>query len=252
MATATAGRATLLNQIVAVEGGLKARTKSAVDAAYHRLQKIPPMEGIARTYRPGNDEGEQLPSQYTLVQVRVDEILEDVAQALTRLMDVTLTKDVANTAAKADIVIGGQVLVADVPVTTLMTLEKQIVDVHTIIAKVPTLDIAEKWEFDRAADAWATPVLQTTRTKKIPRNHVLAPATDRHPAQVQVWQEDVVVGIWDTIKYSGAMPAARKQALLDRVNDLLDAIRVARESANQIAVEQKKMGEALFEYLLAP
>jgi len=41
------------------------------------------------------------------------------------LFDITLTKDVANTDAKTNVVVDGRVLVNDVPVTTL-TLRKEV------------------------------------------------------------------------------------------------------------------------------
>jgi hypothetical protein len=35
---------------------------------------------------------------------------------------------------------------------------------------------------------------------------VKAEATEKHPAQVEVYHEDVVVGQWKTVKFSGALP----------------------------------------------
>ena len=53
--------------------------------------------------------------------------------------------------------------------------------------------------------------MQTLRTKKVPRNHVKAEATEKHPAQVEVYYEDVAVGYWTTVKFSGALPAQPRQ-----------------------------------------
>ncbi len=50
-----------LNQIIAVEKGVKSRSFQELTEAHHALQKPALLAGIARTYRPKDDEGEQLP-----------------------------------------------------------------------------------------------------------------------------------------------------------------------------------------------
>ena len=170
---------------------------------------------------------------------------------LTRLFDVTATKDWTNCRAKADVVVDGTVLLEQVPATYLLFLEKQLVDIHTFIKKLPILDAAETWAFDDSADCWATEPVQTTRTKKIPRNHVKAEATDKHPAQVEVYYEDVTVGYWRTIKFSGALPARRVNDILMRVERLQEAVKFAREEANNIEAEDHKVGEKVFQYIFS-
>src|SRR5438552_3815708 len=222
---------TQLNQIVALEKGVKARAQTDFAAASTQLQKAPLLSGISRTYKPKDDEGEQLPAESTRVQVRTSEVLADVQRVLTRLFDVVLTKDSANGDAKAPIVVDGTTIADDVPVTYLLFLEKQLADLQNFIAKLPVLDAAEAWSFDEATDTYATTPAQTTRSKKVPRNHVKAAATDKHPAQVEMYFEDVLVGYWTTVKYSGALPQARVNELKARVVKLAEAVKVAREAA---------------------
>ena len=104
-------------------------------------------------------------------------------------------------------------------IETLLFLEKQLVDMHTFIKKLPVLDPSETWISDAAQDCYATEAVETIRTKKVPRNHVKAEATEKHPAQVEVYYEDLTVGFWRTVKYSGALPARRVAALLERVEN---------------------------------
>jgi len=87
------------------------------------------------------------------------------------------------------------------------------------------------------------------KTKKIPRNHVKAEATEKHPAQVEVYYEDVVVGNWRTIKFSSALPAKRVNELLSRVEKLQEAVKFAREEANNLEVVEQKVGAKIFDYL---
>lgn len=239
-----------LNQIIAVEKSIKSRSFQELTEAHHALQKQALLSGISRTYRPKDEEGEQFPPESTRVQVKAEEVIRRTADILTRLFDVTATKDYANCRAKADVVVNGGVLLKDVPVTYLLFLEKQLTDLHTFIKKLPVLDPAESWSFDPAADCFATEPIQTVKTKKIPRNHVKAEATEKHPAQVEVYYEDVVVGYWKTIKFSGALPQKRVHELLSRVEKLQQAVKFAREEANSTEVEEQKVGEKIFQYLL--
>lgn len=241
---------TKLNQILAVEKGVKSDVQRKVTDAYHQIQKTPLLSGISRTYQPIDDEGEQLPPESTRVQVQADAVLKGVGATLTRLFDVTATKDWANCQAKASVRVDGTVLLEDVPVTYLLFLEKQLTDVHTFISKLPTLDPAETWNQDEHTEAWRTEPVKTTRTKKVPRNHVLAEATEKHPAQVQVFTEDIVVGYWTKVAFSGALPQRRVNELLARVQKLQDAVKFAREEANGTDIVDRKIGEKVFSYLL--
>ncbi|WP_437477656.1 hypothetical protein WME75_28720 [Sorangium sp. So ce1014] len=238
-----------LNQIIAIEKGVKARSHQRLTEAHHALQKPALLSGIARTYRSKDEEGEQLPPEATRVQAKAEDIIRSTVDILGELFDVTATKDYANCKARADVVVDGKVLLTGAPVTYLLFLEKQLVDLHTFIKKLPVLDASESWTFDPSADSWATEPVQTARTKKIPRNHVKAEATDKHPAQVEVYHEDVVVGYWKTVKFSGALPARRINELLDRVEKLQKAVKFAREEANNQAADEQKVGAAVLGFI---
>ncbi|WP_040792247.1 DUF7873 family protein [Nocardia paucivorans] len=240
---------TKLNQIIAIEKGVKSQASADVAAAYQRVAKADLLSGISRTYRPLDDMGEELPSESKRVQVRAREVIADVKNTLTRLFDVTATKDTANCSAKADLTIDGVTIARDLPVTYLLFLEKQLSELKKFVARLPTLDPAESWTFDEVSDCYATQPAQTVRTKKVPRNHVLAQATDKHPAQVEVYYEDVVVGRWTTTKFSGALPAKEVGDITERLGKLLDAVRVAREEANSTPVSDVEPGRAILGYL---
>ncbi|MEV0755945.1 hypothetical protein [Streptosporangium sp. NPDC050280] len=242
--------ATKLNQILAVEKGVKSDTQRKVTDAYHTTQKNALLSGLSRTYQPIDDEGEQLPPESTRVQVQGEDLLKQVGAALTRLFDVTATKDWANCSARADIKVDGSTLLEDVPVTYLLFLEKQLVDLHTFIAKLPVLDAAEAWTLDQSTDCWRTEPVKTTRTKKVPRNHVKAEATDKHPAQVEVYHEDIVVGFWTKVTFSGAVPQKRVNELLERVGRLQNAVKFAREEANGTEITYQRVGEKVLGYVL--
>ncbi len=238
-----------LNQIIAVEKGVKSKAFADLSDAHHAVQKTAPLAGISRTYQPKDEEGEQLPAESTRVQIKSEEILRDVGNTLTRLFDVTATKDWTNCVARADVVVDGRTIASQVPVTYLLFLEKQLVDLHTFVKKLPVLDAAETWVRDDSTDSWRTDPVRTNRTKKVPRNHVKAEATEKHPAQVEVYYEDVTVGYWTTVKFSGALPAKRVNEILDRVIALQTAVKFAREEANNTEATDQRVGAAVFGYL---
>ena len=239
-----------LNQIVAIEKGVKSSNYKKISELHKSVQKSVLLEGRSRTYRPKDDEGDQIPAENQHVQLRVDSVLKELRGALSDLFDTVATKDWGNCEARADVVVDGRVIVPQAPVTYLLFLEKQLSDLKTFVEKLPVLDPSERWEYDGATDAWATQAVETTRTKKIPRNHVKAEATKEHPAQVEVYMEDVVIGYWRTIRYSGALPQARVAELSERVERLQKAVKFAREEANGLDVPRQHPAAAFFDYLL--
>lgn len=242
---------TRLNQIIAIEKGTKTRTQRDLTDAHHALQKQALLSGISRTYTPNEDTGERFPSETTRVQVRANEMIKRTQEVLTELFDVTATKDESNCNARADVVVDGRTVLKAVPVTTLLFLEKQLVDIHTFVKKLPVLDPSETWHFDASQDCFATEPTNTVKTKKIPRNHEKAPATQHHPAQVEMYYEDVNVGQWKTVKFSGALPQKEVNQFLERVEHLQKAVKFAREEANNAEVKNVSIGKEVFGYLFS-
>jgi len=242
---------TKLNQIIAVEKGVKSGATRRITDLHRDVQKDALLSGISRTYQPRDEEGDKLPPESTRVQIKAEDVLTEAAQVMTHLFDVTLTKDHANTVARSDVVVDGHPLLRDVPVTYLLFLEKQLTDLHTFVAKLPVLDPSEDWSFDEARECYVTAPAKTVRSRKVPRNHVMAEATPQHPAQVQMYMEDVPAGDWTTVKFSGALPAARVRTLLSRVTVLQQAVKYAREEANTTEITDREAGEKIFGYLLA-
>lgn len=240
-----------LNQIIAVVSGKKTQAERALTEIYHKLQKPTLFEGIARTYQPLDEEGETFPPENKRLQYRTTDACREASDVLTALLDAVATQDYANTEAKASVVVDGEALLEDVPVTYLLILEKQLVDLRTFVSKLPVLDPAEKWTWDPAVDCYSSNETRSNKTKKVMRNHVKAEATDKHPAQVETYTEDVKVGEWHTVKFSGAVAAGRKNLLLERVEKVVEAVKFAREEANNREVNNISVGRKLFGYVFA-
>jgi hypothetical protein len=241
---------TKLNQVLAIEKGVKSRTQSTITQAYHKVQKATLLSGLFKTYNPLNEDSLHLPPERQRVQVRAGEILKDVRKALTELFDVTAQKDFANCDARADVVVGDKTLASNVPVTYLLFLEKQLTDFRTLVSKIPVLDSGEDWNLDEATGVFKSEPIKTTRTQKVHKPIVLYDATEDHPAQTQLVTMDEVVGHWTTTKQSGALPIHRKETLLEKIESVLSAVKFARETANGNEAPEHKVGAAIFGYLL--
>jgi len=241
----------LLNQVIALVKGEKNRAETSFTKVHHDSQRAEPLSGLTRVYRRKDDEGDVYPNEGNAVQITVDNLLDRASKSLSRLFDLTATLETGNTAAKADVIIDGTVLLANVPVTYLLFLEKKLVDISTFVSKLPLLDPSVEWEFDSTTGTYRSPVTTTVKSKKVPKAFVLYEATEKHPAQVQPYQEDVLVGYWDTTRFSGAIPATRSSELLERVRKLTDAVKVARERANSTEVDNVKVSNVVFGYLFA-
>lgn len=238
-----------LSQVIATEKDTKDKAASQLSRARGILGNKGLLSGLARTYTPKDEEGEQLPSESTRVQYTVKRVVDEIREDLTTLFDTIATKDAANCSAKADVTVDGQVLLSQVPATTLLFLEKQLAELLGFIKAIPTLDSAEEWAFNDAQDCYATPPVESARTKKELKVLVLAPATKEHAQQSQAYQEDVPVGRWKTIKYSGAIPVGEYNAMLARVERLQKSVKYAREEANRHDAKPQQVGEAVLHYV---
>jgi hypothetical protein len=238
-----------LNQVIAIEKGVKSKVQSGVDGIYKQAQKPANFEGFLKQYRAKTEDAEDVPNERQNVQLIAGRVLKQITERWTELFDVTAQKDFANCSALANVVLNGNTILTQVPVTYLLFLEKQLVDLHTIVSKFPTLDPAEKWTFDADSELNRTEPTFKTRTKKMARAIVLYPATTEHPAQTQLISEDISVGTYEHVKFSGAMPEPEQRRLLARIEALTQAIKSAREEANMIEAPAQSVAEKVFGYV---
>jgi hypothetical protein len=194
---------------------------------------------------------EVLPSENKKVQFSIGDLLASHNKAMSELFTITARKDWTNQHASADIKIGDIVILANVPVSYLLFLEKQMNDIRSSVAQLPELDNTEDWLADSVSGLWKSKEVKTHRGKRIQRPITLSEPTKEHPAQCAMITEDVIAGYWHQVKMSGAIPKTDKEEMLERVDTLLKAIKVAREAANCIEEYQTPdVGRAIFDYLM--
>lgn len=238
-----------LNQVIAVEKGIKSRANSEWSALDHIAQKAELLNGFSKTYQPSDDDGTQLPPQSQRVQYAANDILDSVKKSLVELFDVCATKDWGNQLAKADVVVDGETLLTGVPATYLLFLDKQLTDLGTFVARIVELDPSVDWQNDPTTGQFRSDPVQTTRTEKKQKALILYQATDKHPAQTMMITEDSIVGHWTTVRHSGAIPAPQKKALAARIVRLAQAVKSALEQANMVEVSDQSVGARVFKYI---
>ena len=238
-----------LNQVVAIEKGVKSRVYAEITQLHKLNQKNELFNGFSKSYTPKDEDGECYPAENKKVQMFAGEAIKLFTENLAQLLDIEAVKDFANCNAKADVVIDGELLIEQAPTTYLLFLEKQINDIKTYIEKIPVLDPSDDWTEDVNSGLYKTATVSTHRTKKVQKPVVMYDATDRHPAQTTMITEDITVGYWNVIKQSGALPIPKIKKFLERIEKLSIAVKYAREQANGINAENKEVGTRLFRYI---
>ncbi len=247
---ATTNRTQKLHTIVALVQGRKARWTQFITNLHRSWGKSgQAVTGLSKTYQPRAADGDVMPPENRQVQrVVVDGIAELVKEAIA-YYDLVHCQEHSNCHAFADLVVGDETLMTNVPVGFLMFLEKQITDMRTFIIELPTLSLDKEWKWDPNKGCHVAKPEETTRTAKVETAMVLYHATEKHPAQTKTITSDIPVGDWTTTIMSGALPADDKKAMVERVTQLREGIIVAREQANEKEVQQKKAVKAIIDFI---
>lgn len=252
-----------LHTVIALRDSVKSRKIQQVTETHRLSTKHDLYEGLTRSYQPRTEDGDPLPTENKNIQVDADDMLNQFVRSVSRDWDMMATIDATNQHAIADVEVptgatttAGEpvyrTVLRNVPATYLLFLTRELDDVYTFVSKLPVLDPAARWTYDANVAASVAEPVQTQRTKKVRKNHAKwtpTPGNDKHPAQVEVYDEDVVVGDWTLVRRSGALPLERKTRLLERIDELRLAVREARERANQTPVTNVTVSRQVFDHL---
>ena len=196
---------------------------------------------------------EEAASERQIMQTTVQDRLDYTQEAIVNWLDTVFQKEVTNqTNAKADLIVDGQTLATDVPATFLLGLETKLKAIRNMYFQIPTLAPGVEWEeaFDEGDGVFrAKDVEIRSKTAKQIKSRVLYEATKEHPAQIEKWTEDSVVGHFRTSVTSSMLPAAEKAAILGRIDKLIQATKQARQRANNVDATDAKIASAIFGYI---
>lgn len=188
------------------------------------------------------------------LQTSVAKELEWISEKLRKAIDTAHQVEVANTQARADVVLeDGFILLSNIPVTSLLELEKRLHEIQDLVVAIPTLDPAQGFEPDitEGDGIFKARDVEKPRTEKVFDYVVMVPAVDKHPAQVKELMLDKVVATTITQEWSSLITVAAKGHMLDRVEDVIRAVKKARSRANdtEINVREDKIGNAILRFV---
>ena len=242
-----------LHELIAVEPSLAARYRDTKSRAELLFNKREMLQRTVKSEQHLNAAEAVLDNVVTNdISARASDLIGGVLAEFSTLVDATFQKELTNQVAKADLIVDGKILAASVPGIMLLNLESKLADLREVIAQVPTLAAGPVWELDPTEKGlWktASPVV-TFKTKKMPKAVELSPATDKFPAQIEKFFEDVPSVKVETTVWSGMLTNVEKEALLDRLDSLAQATKQARMRANGTTVVNGSIAATLASYIL--
>jgi hypothetical protein len=234
--------ATKLHELLAVNASLKTQADATRTDLQNTFEKKRThfSEAIV-TFKPNTEGAEPKVESRMSIQTTVEKELDWIGEKLGKAMDAAHQINVANTIAKADVVLeDGTIILKGVPATSLLELEKRVEEIRTLVHTIPTLDPTKDFKLDpQRPGIYKARDVEKQRTEKRMEFPIVAPATDKHPAQVKEVSKDVPIGEILQQEWSSMFTVGQKGDMLDRVEDLSRAVRKARARANEIEVDVK-------------
>jgi hypothetical protein len=247
-----------LHEVLAVESELKNAAKKIYEETLNTFSKKPGhFQGVLKTLRMFDDSRsneEAAQCEHKELVTTVGEKLEYISKSLVQAIDASAQKEATNQAAVGNVTIDNNIVLANVPATLLLTLEKELVSYRNLYNTIPTLEPGVIWESDEVAGDGVfktkDPVIRS-KTEKMRLHKEISPATKEHKAQIEQWTEDRPVGEYSTTFISGMISPARKAVLLGRIDQLILAVKKARTRANKQEIVDIHVGQKLFDFINA-
>lgn len=182
----------------------------------------------------------------------VYETLEYALEIYAKAENIQYQKNLTNQSAVGTVMWKGIPFLEEIPVDELLGLEARLMRIRQLLLDTPTLDASKHWErCDQGKYIWEVKYPEeTTKTEKQIIPIVLAAATDKHPAQVQAVNKDIVVGKFTTIKRSGACTSLQKANALKCIDDFMVEIKAARMRANETQIKVGKIADKITSLIL--
>lgn len=239
-----------LHEILSVESDLKTTAEKLLQEAVDTFSKKDQhFLSLHKEYKADKEDELSLPEESKPMVETVTKKLDYVAASQSKYFDCVLQKEIANTVAKSDLVLeDGTILAKGLPATFLLGLENKFKRIRALYEAIPTLSPGDEWQKDTTTGNYRVRE-ERIRTKKVMKNHLVSPATEKHPAQVNVFQEDERVGVVTTVKESSMLSPKEKSDLIGRVDSIVQAAKKARMRANSVDVPVESIGKGLFEYI---
>jgi len=242
-----------LHQLLAVESDLNQQAKNIQEETVSTFTKKQDLfDGVLKLYKPNEEGGEQIPPESKEIVTTVTEKLDYAKAAVIKAIDATISKEETNASgnAKAELKVDG-INFGKFSATSLIALEKFLVRLREEYKCIPTLDPARTWTKDATTvrQSYQAPIDVKFRSVKRQVVITLSPATEKFPANTVLATEDTQVGKYETTYTSGRLQPIEKSNLLSKIDNMILAVKQAREEANQVDVVEVKLGNKIFDFI---
>ena len=246
-----------LHELLAVKKDAKNKSGKIINETRETFSKRQDhFTGLTKKYESFSEElkyqEEELSESKEMV-TTVDAKLKYFLKHMVDVMDLDYQTDLTNRIAKADIIVEGIIIATDVPAVTLLSLEEYLANIRSVVDAIPTLEPGTKWipcpEMGDHVYQTAMPDVKI-RSKKMNVYKEISKATDKHPAQIATETQDVAIGKYIEIKFSGRITPAEKARIMDRLEKLIIGVKKARSRANEETIAEGSIANKLVDYLL--
>lgn len=243
-----------LHQLLAVENEKKSTAATVGNEQKKTFKsKQSHFDGETRKYTRTIDDSHIQQDEHKEVVTTVEKNLEWALGFIGEALDVAVQKEETNASgtAKAELFVGDENF-GTFSATALLQLETQLKALRALYNEIPTLDPVKKWKYNKQNGLYETGIEKSYRTEKKPKVITLAPATDKHPAQTQLINEDIQVGTWEKSYASGRVTPLQKAQLLGNIDKLINGVKKSRSIANNADVNQVRISGKLFAFINKP
>lgn len=237
-----------LHELLAVEPELAKDAQDALGSILDKFARPDQFLGQSRRYQSWEDEGTKFPPDDKNLPTTIPEELGSLFIKLKAWYDASMQKEVTNQKARADVVIGDEVIFKGLAATALLNLEKKLLDLGKILAQIPVLDTASNWRYDENVAGWVSDERVSYRDEQRFAYEQMAKPTREHQEQIHTIKIMKQVGEWHTTIHSGMIPRSEKMTILQRWRELYLAVREARTRANKAEIADVH-SDAIFDYI---
>jgi len=249
-----------LHQLLAVESDLEGKYKRICEESKKVFSKPALFIGSHRKLESFEENDVKHPEENQEMTTTVYERVNYTAGAVEAYLDAIYQKEATNQVAKADLVIGDKVIIADVPATFLLALESRLKYVRGVYETMPTLGVGISW---RPSESKGNGIWEMEhpeekiKTKMTFKSQILVPAQfpkegesgTSLPAQIEKWEEQVAVGKFVKNIWCSLITSSQKAKVLERIDNLINGAKMARQKANSTKAVTNKVGANLLNYI---
>jgi hypothetical protein len=181
----------------------------------------------------------------------VHEQLTFIAKHVGAAMDLELSKEQSNAMEKntAQLIINN-VALGYYPPTVLIALLRQMTEVRKVYASIPTRDPNMRWQPKQdIAYIYQSEATTKMRSENLSLTEIVVPATEHHPAQYRELKKSVNVAKVQTVHYSGAISVQEKVKILERIDNIIAAVKLAKAQCNETEVQPVSLAQIIFTYI---